>query len=215
MASRADAAPYERARQAALEERGNVSRRGATKAFARRFETAVDDFHRLRVIADGVKQPHCALRALPNAAVARVVAEAFGEDIVPLLDDLTRVARADADDPTRVRPPAGVNFRVMLRKRPLLRWETASGEADVVTCDARGRRVTLHDGQMSRNGRTLTMTHRMYTTHAVFSGEATRGRATHDGAINNHFSPPVRCGVYESTMNQSCCGSSTCFGVSR
>jgi len=47
----------------------------------------------------------------------------------------------------------GLNFRVMLRKRPLLAWELDAEEFDVVTCERARRRVTLHDGQMARNGR--------------------------------------------------------------
>jgi hypothetical protein len=36
--------------------------------------------------------------------------------------------------------------------------------------------VTLHDGQMARNGRTLTMTHRQYSLHRIFRERATQDR---------------------------------------
>jgi hypothetical protein len=46
----------------------------------------------------------------------------------------------------------------------------------VVTCERARRRVTLHDGQMARNGRTLTMTHRQYSLHRIFRERATQDR---------------------------------------
>lgn len=182
MASRAEAAAYERPRQVALEERGNVSLRGAYREFGRRFQTAITDFHCVRALSEGLSQPQCDLHSLPNTVVGRVVAAAYGESLLPLLD--VEGGGGDGDESERGRggggggdgddevPGSRLGFRVMLRKRPLLRWELDADEFDVVSCDRIKRRVTLHDGQMARNGRTLTMTHRQYTLHSIFRGEA-------------------------------------------
>lgn len=177
MASRADAADYERPRQVALEERGNVSWRGAYREFARRFQSAISDFHCVRALSEGLSQPECDLHSLPNTVVGRVVAAAYGESLLPLLDveggggdgdERERGGGGGGDDEV---PGSRLGFRVMLRKRPLLQWELDADEFDVVSCDRVKRRVTLHDGQMARNGRTLTMTHRQYTLHSIFRGE--------------------------------------------
>ena len=53
MASRSNAADYERPRQVALAERGNVSLRGAYREFSHRFQSAINDFKCVRTLAYG------------------------------------------------------------------------------------------------------------------------------------------------------------------
>jgi len=68
------------------------------------------------------------------------------------------------------------NFRICVRKRPLLDFEIADGEYDVVhTCkrsvkddEDNAQSLCLHDGKLSRNGRRLSMVHRSYVAHEVW-----------------------------------------------
>jgi hypothetical protein len=130
----------------ALEERGNVSWRGAYQQFSARFRKSIDDFNCIRAIAEGLAQPGSALYDLPTTVAGRVVTCAYGEGLVPLLDDdgcggdaaaeaaAVAAVSSDASElsvPAKRLPPAGLgvlglNFRVMLRKRPLLAWELAA-----------------------------------------------------------------------------------------
>ena len=127
MASRTAAADYERPRQVALEERGNVSLRGAYHEFSHRFRNAIRDFHCVRTLATGgVYSSGSDLATLPHAVVGRVVAAAYGESHVALLDDLEddgihggahygrTVGGGDCN--VAVGGSLGLNFRVMLRR---------------------------------------------------------------------------------------------------
>ena len=92
-------------------------------------------------VPDGLAQPTSDLRALHLTDVGRVVKAAYGQSLIPLLDD--EAGRddddADASSPRR-REERRLGFRVMLRKRPLLQWELDADEFDVVTCERVKRR---------------------------------------------------------------------------
>ena len=82
--------------------------------------------------------------------------------------------------------PNHSNFRLVVRKRPLLPLEMEFGEFDCIhaapapapvsspdnmagACTPRFGHATLHDGRLARNGRRLTMTHRTYIADCVIS----------------------------------------------
>jgi hypothetical protein len=136
--------------QVALEERGNVSWRGAYREFSARFQSAINDFHCVRTMASGLSQPERSLGAIPNTVVGRIVAAAYGDTLIPLLDDDSNDDDGGGGDASvsgalkqKTQPKLGLphlNFRVMLRKRPLLQWELDADAFDV--CRARGRRAS-------------------------------------------------------------------------
>jgi hypothetical protein len=148
--------------QVALEERGNVSWRGAYREYSARFQSAINDFHCVRTMASGLSQPERSLGAIPNTVVGRIVAAAYGDTLIPLLDDDSNDDDGGGGDASvsgalkqKTQPKLGLphlNFRVMLRKRPLLQWELDADAFDVVSCE-RQARVTLRSTWCRARGR--------------------------------------------------------------
>ncbi|CAM9138755.1 unnamed protein product, partial [Ectocarpus fasciculatus] len=66
-------------------------------------------------------------------------------------------------------------FQLYIRKRPLSEAETSQNIYDVVNTDIDGceKSVIVHDGQLARNGRRLTMTHRHYAFSRVLGADTT------------------------------------------
>lgn len=69
----------------------------------------------------------------------------------------------------------GHPFQLYIRKRPLSEAETSQNIYDVVNTDIDGceKSVIVHDGQLARNGRRLTMTHRHYAFSRVLGADTT------------------------------------------
>jgi hypothetical protein len=65
-------------------------------------------------------------------------------------------------------------FQIYIRKRPLIAAERSIGVYDVVDTDidARDDAVMVHNGQLARNGRRLTMAHKHYSFSRVLGAEA-------------------------------------------
>lgn len=105
---------------------------------------------RYRAAAQCGRDPDSALARLPEALLARVLAQAFPRGALPAWREGAAAARA----------------QVFVRKRPLAEWERAEKDYDVVSC--MGGALVLHDGRMRSNGRELHMLHRRYCCTAAY-----------------------------------------------
>ncbi|CAE7887541.1 DSK1 [Symbiodinium sp. KB8] len=66
------------------------------------------------------------------------------------------------------------------RKRPLLKFEVASGEWDCVSVSRRDARVVCHDGRLHRTGRRLEMTHKKFTLDRAYGSDVSDAEFYHD-----------------------------------
>eukprot|EP00793_Prasinoderma_coloniale_P000137 PRCOL_00005645-RA len=111
----------------------------------------------------------CPLAMLDAQLMSKVVDMAYPGrgNLVGAFDARSRGARLAA---ARQRAAA---FRVCVRCRPLLAFELEAGEFMAVDVDRRRAEVACHDCRLSRNGRRLNVSHRLYAMDRAWGAAAT------------------------------------------
>jgi hypothetical protein len=144
--------------------RAHFSDREASHLHADKLRRTVADYHKITALVAGLIQKGggCLLTQLGAELVEHIVEILFpgqGSIVLSLFEQLQQppINRAES------------HFRLCVRKRPLLQFELAAGEYNVV--DAHPARTSLccHDGKLARSGRRMTMTHRFYSCDRVWA----------------------------------------------
>jgi kinesin family protein 2/24 len=140
--------------------RAHLSHREASKAHASKYKSSISYFRVGEVLADCYNDvKNSRLSRLPPPLL-RIVLDFVCAQGACVIESLTRRER--------MIPPSS-NFRLVVRKRPLLAHEVEQGEYDVCNTSVApsGSTVVLHHGQLARNGRRLSMAHRSFRVDAA------------------------------------------------
>lgn len=144
--------------------RGHVSHREAARLHAPQFVEAISWFHVAELVVDLYNDRTSRMKRLPPELLRHVFDYVCGQGVLVIAS----LSRRYSDPMMPV-----CNFRLVVRKRPLLQFELDAGEYDCAWsgCLPRPKTLTLHDGRLARNGRRLTMQHRTYTVDRAVGEE--------------------------------------------
>lgn len=134
---------------------------------------AIDSFRCIETLVSLLSDRSSALRRLNTDVLTNVVEFAY-----PGQGALVRssVLRRDAVRHRGKESGAhGYPFQLYIRKRPLCDAESSRGVYDVVNTDIDrcSDSIIVHNGQLARNGRRLTMTHKHYAFARVLGAQST------------------------------------------
>jgi len=138
--------------------------------FGAQLRLALRHYYCVDALVAGAAQPDSPFGRL-DGPLARAVVEAALPGHGALYDAVAEQPRERA---LREGP-----FRVCVRKRPLLKFESQAGEFDSVGINPQSNRVVAHDGRLHRSGRRLTMTHHHFYFDKVWPASATNDDVYH------------------------------------
>jgi hypothetical protein len=147
--------------------RAHFSDREASHLHGDKLRRTVADYHSITALVDGLLQKGgaCLLTQLGAELVEHIVEIIFpgqGSIVLSLFEQL-QLPPIDRSES---------HFRLCVRKRPLLQFELAAGEYNVVDTHPARTSLCCHDGKLARSGRRMTMTHRFYSCDRVWAPAA-------------------------------------------
>jgi hypothetical protein len=131
---------------------------------------AISDYRCAEELVDGLCDPRSRLRKLNVDVLGNIIE--YGYHGRKALLNASRLRR---DNALKLKKKAidDKPFSIFIRKRPITQEELSSGNFEIVDAgtESDANSVIVHHGQLARNGRRLSMTHRVYTfTHAMNEG---------------------------------------------
>lgn len=151
--------------------RVHLSHREFALQYAPRFQAAIEDFEIVTALVEGMysTKKSCPLRLL-NETVMNFIVQWALPGQAPLVRAICfrrEVEKLFASPAFEEYYRSMPNFRVCLRKRPLLEPERKAGAYDVTQCVSK-HSLILHEGKLARNGRLLSMTHHQFAFDHIF-----------------------------------------------
>jgi len=168
----------EKWKDADIDGRAHVSHRELASAHSSQFQKAIEEFNTVEEI---VYMHICGVAPWSNLTltmIEQIVSYSMNGNDALVFESARR--RRLYGLFTLPKDHLNSNFRICVRKRPLLDFELADGQYDVVHMTkmpilhdsdadhATAQTVCVHDGKLSRNGRRLSMVHKSFLAHDVW-----------------------------------------------
>lgn len=148
-----------------------ISRREECLIHRKELISAISDYRCAVELMDGLDDPESQLRRLNIDVLGNIIEYSYHGR--KALINASRLRRDNAFKLKKKKATDNKPFSIFIRKRPIMSQELADGNFDIVDAgtETDANSVIVHHGQLARNGRRLSMTHKVYTfTQAINEG---------------------------------------------